>query len=366
MPTRLARYILASYLRTLGVVLAAIVGIFLVIDFADRAHHYTGPGVVRDVSLLYACKALVVGYQLLPAALLLAAGACISGLRRRGEVTALGALAVGPGVLYAGVLTGCFLAVAAAIGLDQMPVRKDSPASALGWAGQQVDVLTATRFRQWGDFAAYYGPQQWFRGGNRVYFLRRQEGAVFVDVSIFTIGPNFTLTSRVDAERMEPVPDGSWRLVKGAERTFPRAGESALTLFAERVVRFPEDPAAFRLRAGRPEQMTLAELRDEIGRRERLALPTTGYLMAQQNKLAYPALGLPAAALAMALALRRNRKGHLTTALLEGVGVVAVLWCATVVFRALASSGSLSPPVAAWAPVVLLSAVAAAAVALLE
>src|SRR5206468_848440 len=143
MPSRLLRYVLLSYLRTFAVVLAATVGIFVVIDFADRAHHYTGPGVVRDVALLYLCKVLIVGYQLTPAALLLAAGACISGFRSRGEVTALGALAVGRAVLYLGVLLGGAAVVAVVFALDEAPVRRAAPESLLGWAGQKADALAA-------------------------------------------------------------------------------------------------------------------------------------------------------------------------------------------------------------------------------
>lgn len=367
MPLRLLRYVFGQYLRTFAVVLGAIVGIFLVIDFADRAHHYTGPGVVRDVLLLYAFKSLVVAYQLMPAALLLAGGACLSTLRRRGEVTAIGALAVSPVVVYGGVLLGAFMAIVGAIALDEAPVRPDAQEkSILGWAGRNVDALTALRFRQWGDFSLYYGPKQWFRGKDRIYYLRQSGSGGFADVSIFDLTPDFRLASRIDAERMEPLPDGSWRLVDGAERRFLGPAQSADVPFKERFVHFPENPATFQLRQGRPEQMTMPQLRDEVVRRERLGLPSTGYALALQNKLAYPMLGLPATLLAAALALRRNRKGHLTAALLEGVAVVGVLWCANAVFRAAASAGHLSPAAAAWAPVGLLVAVALSAIAWLD
>lgn len=367
MPLRLLRYVFGQYLKTFAVVLGAIVGIFLVIDFADRAHHYTGPGVVRDVLLLYGFKALVVAYQLMPAALLLAGGACMSTLRRRGEITAIGALAVSPVVVFGGVMLGAFMAVVVAIAFDEAPVRPQSQEqSILGWAGRNVDMLTATRFRQWGDFSLYYGPKQWFRGKNRIYFLRQGSGGAFLDVSIFELTPDFRLASRVDAARMEPMPDGSWRLLDGSERRFLGPAQSSRLPFTEMHTRFPENPATFQLRQGRPEQMTMPQLREEVARRERLGLESTGYALALQNKLAYPMLGLPATLLAAALALRKNRKGHLTAALLEGVAVVGVLWCANALFRAAASAGHLSPAEAAWAPVALLVAVAVGAIALFD
>jgi lipopolysaccharide export system permease protein len=366
-PIRLWRYITWQYLRTFAVVLAAVTGIFLVIDFADRAGHYTGPGVVRDVARLYGCKALVVAYQLTPAALLLAGGACMSALRRRGEVTALLSLTVAPAVLYAGVLGGGLLVTGFAFALDQVPVRPEETAkTVLGWAGQTVDEISAVRFRQWGDFSTYYGPRQWFRGKDRIYFLRRAEGSTYVDVSIFSLTPDFRLAGRIDAERMEPQPDGRWKLVHGSERAFPSEGTTHLQPFTERLVRFPEAPGELQLRRGRPEQMTLKQLQEEGERRQRLGLPAAGYLLALHNKLAYPAIGLPAALLAAALALRRNRKGHLTAALLEGVAIVGVLWFAHVIFRASAVAGHLDPAIAAWAPVALLTGGWLAAVAWLD
>jgi len=365
-PIRLARYVLLRYLRTCAVIEVAVVCIYLAIDFTDRAHLYKGPHVLPYVSLLYACKALGVGYQLLPASMLLAAGASLSALRRTGELTAMGALSVRPAWIYGAIFSGGVLCVALTFALQEVPVRARAPRSVYGWAGQQVDVISARRFSQWGDFGTWYDPRRWFRGRDHIYLLRRGVGAGFDDVSIFTLTPDFHLAARLDAARMEPVDGGAWRLRRGARRTFPRDGQSTFEPFQSRVVRFPEDPGAFRLRVGRPEQLTLPALRDEVARRERLGLDTTGYRLAEQSALAYPSLGLPAALLAAALALRRKRKGHLTAALLEGVGVVAVLWCGTVLCRAAASAGTLSPAAAAWIPVAVLALAAGAAIAVLD
>ena len=88
----LFRYVLKEALTTILVCLVGVVGIYLVIDYADRAKQYTGAGAGLAVAQLYGCKALLLLYQLAPAALLLGAGACMSSLRQRGEVTAIGGL----------------------------------------------------------------------------------------------------------------------------------------------------------------------------------------------------------------------------------------------------------------------------------
>jgi lipopolysaccharide export system permease protein len=69
---------------------------------------------------------------------------------------------------------------------------------------------------------------------------------------------------------------------------------------------------------------------------------------------------LPAAMIAVGLALRPGRRGHLTVAIIEGVTVAVVLWGLMVILRTLVTAQHVSAPVAAWAPVVLLSVLAAA------
>ncbi len=67
-------YVMRTYVRFAVGILAAVLTVFLVVDFVDRARAYTGEGWVWDVMRLYANKALVATQQLGPAALLLAAG----------------------------------------------------------------------------------------------------------------------------------------------------------------------------------------------------------------------------------------------------------------------------------------------------
>ena len=57
--------------------------IYLVIDFADRAHTYSGRAWGLAAAELYANKAAVVAYQLAPAALIIAAALVVTLLSRQ-------------------------------------------------------------------------------------------------------------------------------------------------------------------------------------------------------------------------------------------------------------------------------------------
>ena len=137
--------------------------IYLVIDFADRAHTYTGRAWGRAAAELYANKAAVVAYQLAPVALIIAAALLVTILSRRGELTALFALGVRPMRIAAPVA-----AFAAVLGLS------------LIWLGEGVVVradaraeeIQVKRFNRWGDWATYHAGSSWLRGKDgRIYHL---------------------------------------------------------------------------------------------------------------------------------------------------------------------------------------------------
>src|SRR5262249_37058126 len=88
----LSRSLVRQYLATLAAVWVAVVAIFLVADFVDRARMYSGPDWIRDVLILYGYKGSTVFHQLSSVAILLAAGVCASAVRKRGEWTALKSL----------------------------------------------------------------------------------------------------------------------------------------------------------------------------------------------------------------------------------------------------------------------------------
>ncbi len=344
-------YVLRAYVKSAVGIFAAVLTVFLVVDFVDRARAYTGEGWVWDVLRLYGNKAMVATQQLGPAALLLAAGATVSTLRKRGEVTALRALTFGPGALYVPI---ALCAVAACLGLiafDETLVVK---------ASRRVDEISTQRFNRWGDWRLYYTPKQWFRRGEHVFFLRAgsaEEG--FRDVAILTLTPKFQLSRRVDAEAMYPLAGTRWRLTGVVERSFLPDGSTQVRTLDEVEYELRVPASSFRIRPGRPEQMRSSELREQIVARAELGLASRQYELTLHNRFAYPMAGFPAALLAVGLALRPNRRGHLTAAIVEGLLIAVTMWGLMVVCRTLVMTERLAPMLAAWLPSVVLSVAAA-------
>ncbi|BDG07156.1 LptF/LptG family permease [Anaeromyxobacter paludicola] len=333
--------------------LAAVVALFLVVDFAENASAFRGPGWIPAVLALYANRSGVVAWQVAPAAMVLAAAVTASGLRRTREWTAMRALGLGPWRLALPVLAVALAAAGVFVAFGDALVTR---------AGQRADAIMAERFHR-GGFGRSQEPRRWFRGkgGRRIYHLRAGAGTAFERVTILEVTPDFRLSRRIDAGRMEPgAAEGEWLLSDVAERTFTKPGAMLLTTFPSRTYRFDEEPGAFAVRPGRPSQLTRAVLGQQIALRRRLGLPFADFALEWQDRLAHPFAAVAAGLVALALALRRERKGHLTTAVVEAVAVSLAFWAVAGVGWSLGVASRVPAPVAAWAAPLLFLAAGAA------
>jgi lipopolysaccharide export system permease protein len=354
----LLRYIgVKTWLASLAA-FAGVITIFLSVDIVDNAGGFSGPGWFLSALELYANKAAVVAHQVAPAALLLGSALAVSGLRQTREWTAMRSVGLGPWRMAGPVLGAVALACLALVLFHE------------AWgvtATQRAEEIQATRFARGGAYRRWQAtrqPKRWFRGadGKHVYHLRGVlPGGGFERVTVLTLSDDFQLTRRIDAGRMEPAEDGAWRLADVEERSFSLVG-GTFQKEPSRLVRFDEPPGSFDLLPGRPSQMSLAVLDQQISLRQRLGQPFVDFAIEQANRVAYPFAAVSGALLAVALALRRGRQGHVAAALLEAVGISLALWAAQGVCLGLGLSGRLTPMVAAWLPNVFFFAAGALAV----
>lgn len=349
----LFRYVLRSYAAAFAGIFAAMVAIYLVVDFVDLGSSYQGPTWAVDVTRLYANKAMVVARQLAPAALLLSAAVVVSAMHKRGELTAVGALAFGPGAVYLPVAA---LALAISLGMVWFDEALVLP------AGRRIDDILTHRFNRWSAWLqGGYQERQWLRRGDWIFFLRSGDADIgFSDATLLQVDDRFDLLQRVDARRLEWLDGGRWRLVEAVERRFEPGGASPWRALDALELELGVARDDLRIRAGRPEQMRFPELFDQIRVRRRAGLPTHLFRLALHNRVAYQLAGFPAALVAAGLALRPGRRGHLTRAVVEGLAIVLVLWGLMVIGRTLVVTDRLAAGVAAWGPAAILTLAAIA------
>ncbi len=320
--------------------------IYLVIDFADRAHGFSGRAWGKAVLELYANKAAVVGYQLAPAALILAAALLVTLLSRRGELTALYALGVRPLRLAAPVA-----AFAAVLGV------------LLFWLGEKVVIsadaraeeIQVKRFNRWGDWATYHTGSSWLRGREgRIFHLGPPRDGGWEPATVLELAKPFRLARRIDARRIEPaglaVGGSRFMLFDATVTTYGLEGGPGGTIEEQRadvlVEIFPETAADLELRGGRPRQLPWRQLREQVGRREHAGQRAREYELALAERLAQPVQVVPAALAALGIALtlqRPRRRTPLAGAVASGIALSMVLWAASVVAHAVSLGGSLGP-----------------------
>ena len=353
---RLSRHVAARAALAFAGSLVAVVGLFLAVDFAENASVFRGDGWGRAAAELYVWKSAVVTWQIAPAAMLLAAAITASGLRKNREFTAMRAAGLGP-LRVAGPVVAVTLASAALLAAfgDLVVVR----------ANERAEQIMQASFGRTSRYAARaQEPKRWFRSkdGRRIFHLRGEgPGGAFERVTVLEIGEGFRLARRIDAARMRPAgAPGEWILEEVEVRGFE--GAPTLEHHAARTYRFDEDPAAFTLRNGLPSQLRRAALAEQVTLRARLGLPTSDFALEWHRRLSYPLAGIPAGLIALALALRRERKGHLTAALLEAVAVSFVYWAVDGIALSLGHAGRVAPAAAAWGPAALFLGVGVAAV----
>jgi len=240
--------------------LAAVVALYVAVDFVDNSASWAGKGWVPAAIELYANKSLVIARMVAPAAILLGASVAVSGFRATREWTAMRALGLGPWRLAVPVLAVTFGAgVLLVVVHDAVGVR----------AAQRAEELGALRFGRGGDkrrFLASREPKRWFRGadGRHIYYLRGQlPGGGFEHVTVLEVDPTFRLVRRIDAERMHP-DAGEWILEDVEDRTFGADGTMTLATADERRYRFDEPPDAFSVVPGRPSEMRMRTLVQQI------------------------------------------------------------------------------------------------------
>lgn len=302
--------------RTAWAILAALIGvvtIYLAVDYVDNAGSYVGPGWLPAVLELYANMAVVVIRQIAPAAMLLGAGIAVSGLRQTREYTALRAAGLGPWFV-----TWPVVVVVLLFGLGLVAVHDLWGVQAV----ERVEEIRAFKFKKGGDrdrWEEARAPKRWFRGrdGRHVYHLRGElPGGGFEHVTVLELSPGFELVRRIDARAMRPA-GGAWELTEVVDRTFLPDGSLRAEQAERRTYRFDEPPDAFAVVPGNPAQMRWVKLVEQIAVRARIGQPVADFQLERDNRLAYPLAGVPGALLAIALALRANRKGHVATALVE-------------------------------------------------
>ncbi len=179
----------------------------------------------------------------------------------------------------------------------------------------------------------------------------------FANLTVFEFDPaTFTLQRRVFAGSCHWDPDlGRWIFENGWVRTF--AGETISSYQPFLLTTFPEireQPQYFKKENRPSQEMSFHQLTDYIADLRQSGFETTKLSVQLQRKLAYPAITLVMALLAIPFALVTGKRGGVAGFALAILMAVVYLGISSL-FEAMGNVNTLPPVLAAWSPDLLFS-----------
>lgn len=349
-PALIDRYVLGRFFRALLLAIASVLLLSVIVDYSEKVdeilRHKPPAGVLARY---YQAFLLLIGMELAPFAVLIAALVSLGILSRNNEDTAFKASGVSLHRLGAPIVVAAAVGalLAFAVGEYVLPLAKQREIRYRNRIfGRPADYgLRTAAERNW-----------YFARDGRIWHREDSdpERGVLVSPSIYELDADFMLVRRTAAR--EGVWDSrmaAWQLRQGWTRVL-RGSETVTfaTFLQERVTGDPPEAIAAERRL--PAEMRFRELQRYARRLKRSGYPTANLETALQWKLARPMLLPVMALLALPFAFRIGKRGALAGV---GVGLVLgmALLLATALFTKLGDVGALPPLLAAWSPHVLFS-----------
>jgi lipopolysaccharide export system permease protein len=168
------------------------------------------------------------------------------------------------------------------------------------------------------------------------------------NVTVLSLGPDFTMRRRWDAREMRwVVADDAWRLATGIRREFRSGQPDRAETFKEQTVKLPERYQDFAQVPRAPDVMSYSELKEYIDRLRDAGHKVAKYIVDLQSKLSFPLAHPIMVLVGIPFALQSPRGGRVIgIALCLALGLAYFIVHSAAV--ALARSEVLPPLIAAW------------------
>ncbi len=337
----ISRYIAGQIIASLCLVMAAVIGIYLVVDFIEKIDDFMEAGVAMKWAALYfAFKVPLIVSQVLPVAVLLAILVTFGLMAKNNEIIALQSsgvshLALLKPALAIGVAGSILLFTLAEVAVPLAMSR----ANAI-WLGKVKGINRVVTRKN----------DIWIKGPARILHIQyyHPETKTAYGISLNLFDRNFTLTRRIDAKEAV-FKDGRW-VLKGVMDQYPRKKQGGLKVrFLDTLVMDLGITMDDLQEVAKPtEEMSFAELKESIRRIEAEGYDTTAYRVDLYGKTAFPFVCLILACMGVGIAGSGKVRDGLASSVTYGLAVAFLYWTFYSFTMSLGYGAVLPPPVAAW------------------
>ncbi len=348
----LGRYLSTGFVGNLLLILlsaTALLQLFDVMSVADDLLNDLGGGF--DVVLRYTLLRLpILVTFLLPFSVLLAALLTFGRLHRQSELVAMQAVGL-PFWRILSLLAPVLLVVAFLHFLISDQITPHAHRTLAAWQASVEE-------RKPDDVAI------WLRDRGDLVSVGQieEDGRRLEHVVIFQRDDAGNLTAQIQAERAR-FENGGWWLESIDDLKVSPAAERSESRIERRSWDTAIRPDLVQDLAAPPNALSFAKLRRLLGHPEIGSRPLHVYRTWMHKSLALPFASLFMAVLATAAVRGLQRQGGVVLNALVGFGGAFLYFVADGVLQALGEAGSISPALAAWLPLLILAAIAAAVLA---
>ncbi len=345
--TILHRYILGRFIQTYLLTISGFIGIFLIIDFFERADEFLAKNApMQDWLGYYVYKIPMIFSYMGPQAVLLATVVTLTALAKNNEFIAMKACGIGVTGATLPILGCSFLIALFLLGNSEFVMPQSS---------QKMNYIFKIKVRGGKPKYNIKRDKIWFRSDdgsiwNVQYY--DAEKAMMKDVSIYHYRDRRMIEKRVDASAV--FWNGrDWEFLDGYVREFSPKGLESTRHFDREIFPVAETPSDFKEVRKRPEEMSLRELYREIREQEREGGDPVKKWVDFYQKLSYPFVSVVLALIGIPLSLRSSRSGGLLFCVSLSLAFGLAFSFVYALGISLGNGGTFSPWLAGWGPALI-------------
>lgn len=337
----LDRYFIREIFKYLGIILTAVIGIFLAIDFFEKIDDFLEAGLpMHRAAVFFMLRIPFVVAQISPLAILLSVLIVLGLMNKRNELLALRSGGVSMLFFLRSIAAlGVLFAVLLFINADVLVPITFSKASRMYTREVDKEEVIASREKN-----------IWIKGNRSISHIKyyNPSNQTISGITLYFFDEKFRLVRQVDAEKGVFETDG-WRFYDILEQVLdPLSGEYMVTIHKERKEPLDTRPEDFKRISKKSEEMNLLELLDYIHSIESEGYDATSYKVDLQAKIAFPFVCIILCILGLGIGVNKKLKENLAFVIALGIGVAFLYWTLYSFCLSLGYGGVLPPFLAAW------------------
>ena len=348
----LDKYILKEFFKFFVITFLAFIALFLIVDFFERIRMFLSynASIIQMASYFLFSIPIIISY-ILPPAILLTTLMTFSSLSKFNEITAMKANGIN---IFRITLSILILSSIVAVFYFYFS-ELITPASI-----QKTTYIKDVEVKKQKTPGFFKQNEIWYYSDNAIYNFKMFDidKNILRGVTIDYLNPDFSLSSRIDAQSAEWKSD-KWVFYNLLTTHFDEKNNPVLEWSKEKIINVPEKPDDFKVMQKDVEKMGYFELRKYIKKIQLEGYDAKEYIVNLYGKIAFPFVILIMVLIAVPFSLRAERSGGVMQSIGLGIFIGFSYWIVHAFSMSLGKSEILPAFLAAWAANILFGAIAA-------